>query len=195
MLLDRFSHDRNVETLYEFEARDVNSPGPNGSPDEAEVLGILAPSEYAGDENSRLGFTVKGFLTDVQDVDVYSVKAIPGTEVWIDLDRTTQAFDPIIELLDSAGKVLARSTSSPRELLNPNNFLEPQDRTPEHLDARELADPSLLFGEARLMLKTPQIPDADLYTVNPRIQACAWCCRGSPIRKTPSGRRRITCGS
>nr|MCU0983207.1 hypothetical protein [Pirellulaceae bacterium] len=62
--LDKYSHDRNLETLYEFEARDVNSPGPNGTPDEAQLLGNLAPSEYAGDENRRLGFTVKGFLSD-----------------------------------------------------------------------------------------------------------------------------------
>ena len=166
--LDKYSHDRNVETLYELEARDVNSPGPNGSPDSAQLLGILAPREYAGDENRRLGFTVKGFLSDAKDLDVYSFKGIPGTEVWIDVDRTTMAFDPIVELLDSNGQVVARSISSLREQLNPNNYLEPLQRDDENLTARELADPSLLLGEGRLMRKTPQMPTQDFYTANPR---------------------------
>jgi len=187
VLLDRFSHDRNVESFYEYEARDVNSPGPNGSPDDAELLGILAPSEYAADENRRLGFTVKGFLADQRDLDVYSVKAIPGTEVWIDIDRTTQALDAVIELLDSDGKVLARSTSSPSELANPNNFLEPQDRTSQNvnLTERELADPSLLSGAARLMLKTPQIPGQDLYTTNPRDPGLRVVLPGVPNAEDP----------
>ena len=157
-----------METLYEFEARDVNSPGPNGTPDEAQLLGNLAPREYAGDENRRLGFTVKGFLSDAKDMDVYSFKGIPGTEVWIDLDRTTMAFDPIVELLDSNGLVVARSISSLREQLNPDNFLEPLQRSDENLTPRELADPSLLLGEGRLMDKTPQTPGKDFYSTNPR---------------------------
>jgi hypothetical protein len=165
---DEYSHDRNVETLYEFEARDVNSPGPNGSPDSAQVLGILAPREYGGDENRRLGFTVKGFLSDAKDLDVYSFRAVPGTEVWIDLDRTTMAFDPIVELLDSNGQVVARSISSLREQLNPKNYLEPLQRDDENLTSRQLADPSLLSGEGRLMQKTPQTPTEDFYTANPR---------------------------
>ena len=141
VLLDEYSHDRNVETLYEFEARDVNSPGPNGSPDEAQLLGILGAREHATDENLRLGFTVKGFLTDNKDLDVYSFKAIPGTEVWIDLDRTTMAFDPIIELLDSDGQVVARSISSLREELNPNNYLEPLERSDGDLTPARVGGP------------------------------------------------------
>jgi len=168
ILLDEYSHDRNVETLDEDEARDVNSPGPNGSPDSAQLLGTLAPNEYGGDENRRLGFTVQGFLADAKDLDVYSFKGIPGTEVWIDLDRTTMAFDPIIELLDSNGQVVARSLSSLTEQLNPNNYLEPLQRDDENLTADELADPTLLDGEGRLMRKTPQMPVSDFYSANPR---------------------------
>jgi len=41
--LDEYAADRNVETLYEDEARDVNSPGPNGTPDGAQLLGTLGP--------------------------------------------------------------------------------------------------------------------------------------------------------
>jgi len=183
--LDRYSHDRNVETLYESEARDVNSPGPNGSPDEAQLLGILGPREHASDENLRLGFTVKGFLTDSEDLDVYSFKAIPNTEVWIDLDRTTMAFDPIIELLDSDGQVVARSISSLREELNPDNYLEPLQRDGENLTARQLADPSLLAGEGRLMDKTPQTPGRDFYSANPRDPGLRVLLPGVPNPEDP----------
>ena len=90
-------------------------------------------------------------------------------------------------MLDSDGKVLARSTSSPSELANPNNFLEPQDRTSQNvnLTERELADPSLLSGAARLMLKTPQIPGQDLYTTNPRDPGLRVVLPGVPNAEDP----------
>ena len=183
--LDRFSHDRNVELYYESEPRDVNSPGPNGTPDNAQLLGILAPSEYAGDENRRLGFTVKGFLNDSQDVDVYSFEAIPGTEVWIDVDRSTHAFDPVVELLDAQATIVARSNDSPDELKNANNFLEPADRNATNLTSYELNNPNLLVGEARPMLKTPQIPEADFYTTNPRDPGMRLLLPGIPDPNNP----------
>jgi len=183
--LDRFSHDRNVELYYEFEARDVNSPGPNGTPDEAQLLGALAPSEYGGDENRRLGFTVKGFLNDPQDIDVYSFEGIPGTEVWIDVDRSTHAFDPVVELLDAQGTVVARSNDSTDELKNPNNFLEPFERVAPTLSPRELNDANLLVGEARPMMKTPQIPVKDFYTTNPRNPGMRLLLPGIPDPNNP----------
>ncbi len=39
-----------------------------------------------------------------------------GTEVWIDIDRTTHSLDTIVELIDANGDVLARSDNSPAEL-------------------------------------------------------------------------------
>ncbi|MCY2986729.1 MAG: M36 family metallopeptidase [Planctomycetota bacterium] len=108
--LDRFSNDRNVAVTNELEAtyasRDVN-----GIPETAEVLGKLAPDEKSGDENRRLGFEVHGFIgpENPTDQDVYAFAAVPGTEVWLDLDRTGSTLDSALELIDRDGTVLAAS--------------------------------------------------------------------------------------
>ncbi|HPZ82187.1 MAG TPA: PPC domain-containing protein, partial [Thermogutta sp.] len=49
------------------------------------------------------------------DADVYSFDATAGTEIWLDIDRTTFALDTIIELIDADGNVLARSDNSLNE--------------------------------------------------------------------------------
>ncbi|WP_146433541.1 GEVED domain-containing protein [Blastopirellula retiformator] len=109
LLIDEYANDRNVDTIVEAEINNAVSVGTNGTPQTGQALGILAPDEYAGDDNRRLGFEVHGFLSSPSDVDVYSFQAIPGTEVWIDLDLTTYALDAIIELIDDNGNVIARS--------------------------------------------------------------------------------------
>ncbi|MFI4876860.1 MAG: hypothetical protein ACIALR_16025, partial [Blastopirellula sp. JB062] len=112
LLIDEYANDRNVDVIVESESNNASSVGTNGSPQSAQALGILAPDEFAGDDNRRLGFEVHGYLSSPADVDVYSFKATPGTEVWLDLDRTTYALDAIIELIDDAGNVIARSTDN-----------------------------------------------------------------------------------
>ena len=76
------------------------------------MLGALAPDEKSGDENMRMGFEIHGYLNEPNDVDVYSFTGAAGTEVWLDIDRTTFTLDTIIELLDSRGNVLARSDNT-----------------------------------------------------------------------------------
>ncbi|MFV1965393.1 MAG: hypothetical protein ACC628_08215, partial [Pirellulaceae bacterium] len=168
ILLDQYSHDRNVEVFSELEPRDVISPGINSTTNNAQFLGQLAPDEKGGDENRRLGFEVHGFLNDARDYDVYSFRADAGTEVWFDIDRTTYSLDSVIELINADGTVLARSDNSLDESSNANNFLEPKDRTSANLTAAELTDPSLLFGIARLMQKSPPFAGDDFWTMNPR---------------------------
>lgn len=112
------SHDRNVEIITESELSTISAPGTNGAPVSAQSLGELARSEKAGDENRRLGFEVQGFLT-AGDRDVYSFRGTAGTEVWFDLDRTAGWLDTVLELVDSAGNVLASSQSTYQERLNP----------------------------------------------------------------------------
>ncbi|MCO6458585.1 MAG: tandem-95 repeat protein [Pirellulaceae bacterium] len=124
--LDQFSHDRNVEVALEREAPGVANTGENNRPDRAQYLGELAASETGGDDNLRLGFEIRGLLQSKNDVDVYSFDATAGTEVWFDIDRTTRPLDTVIELIDTAGNVVARTDNS--------------------LD--EAADPSLLFRSA-----------------------------------------------
>ena len=122
VILDRYAHDRNVKVVIESEARDENPPGSNATALNAEFLGTLAPHEKSGDDNLRLGFEVLGFLTNPLDRDVYSFEAEAGTEVWIDLDRTRHAFDPILELIDGNDTVLARSMDSGDESKSPTGF-------------------------------------------------------------------------
>ena len=112
--LESESNDRNVANVNELEAAFSGGDDINGTPETAQDLGNLAPHEYAGDENRRLGFQVNGSISfdDPTDVDVYSFTADPGTEVWFDIDRTSYSLDSVIELLSEDGTVLARSVSN-----------------------------------------------------------------------------------
>jgi len=109
--LDRYSNDRNVVVIDESEGPYTDGVDTNFTPTLAQPLGTLAPDEKSSDENSRLGFEVHGYvsLDDPTDVDVYSFSARPGTEVWFDIDDSSPALDPIIELVNVSGTVLARS--------------------------------------------------------------------------------------
>ncbi|WDI42567.1 GEVED domain-containing protein [Bremerella sp. P1] len=112
LTIDQFANDRNVKVIVEAEANNLTGQGVNGSPQTAQSLGRLAPDEYGGDDNRRLGFEVNGYLSNKSDVDVYSFVAEPGTEVWFDLDRTSYYLDAVVELVDGNGNVLAASTNS-----------------------------------------------------------------------------------
>ena len=86
VLLDRFSNDRNVEIVREAENVFTNANDVNWIPTAAQFLGVLAAdkrdandttelrNQKGGDENSRLGFEVHGYISpdDPTDVDVYS---------------------------------------------------------------------------------------------------------------------------
>ncbi|RMF98938.1 MAG: hypothetical protein D6741_09015, partial [Planctomycetota bacterium] len=114
---DRYSHDRNVAIINEAEPATGATSDRNAYPATAQNLGQLAPMDKAGDDNLRLGFDVHGAIRfDARnDADVYSFDAPAGTEVWIDIDRTTYALDAVVELIDADGNVLARSDNSPSE--------------------------------------------------------------------------------
>ncbi len=109
---DKYSNDRNVAIINEAEpALNVTPQTTNNTPAKAQSLGNLAPTDVSGDENRRLGFLVYGViaLDDPTDLDVYSFKADSGTEVWIDIDKTSYGLDAMLELVDASGNVLARS--------------------------------------------------------------------------------------
>lgn len=144
--LDQFSHDRNVQVVVEHEASNAPSPGNNATPAQGQFLGGLAPAEFAGDENRRLGYEIHGFLNAPGDVDVYSFSARAGTEVWLDIDRTTSALDVVLEFIDADGNVIARSNNS-------------ED---------EAAGTALPLGPALKMQKTAPFLGRDHWTTNPR---------------------------
>ena len=105
--LEQFSNDRNVRVVIEAEQAATggqDSPSP-------ELLGTLAPNEKSGDDNRPLGFEIHGHISSDSpiDVDTYSFKGIAGSEVWLDLDRTSSSLDSVLELVSAAGTVLARS--------------------------------------------------------------------------------------
>ncbi len=109
------SNDRNVRV--ELEAESANNSGVelNDNPGNAQILGELAKDLKSGDDNRALGFEVLGFISadDPGDVDVYSFSVDAGTEVWIDIDRTRGAsLDPMVELIQQDGTVLATSTGA-----------------------------------------------------------------------------------
>ena len=110
--LEQFANDRNVELVLENESPAAAAPGDNAYPASAQHLGNLAPMEYAGDDNLRLGFDIRGVLNRRNDIDVYSFEAEAGTEVWLDIDRTTNTLNSVVELIDANGEVVARSDDS-----------------------------------------------------------------------------------
>ena len=87
--LDKFSHDRNVETIVEQESPRVTAPGTNAVPSTSQQLGALADAEDEGDENLRLGFTVQGVINEKSDIDVRAA-------VRSNNSRVTAAFDLIL---------------------------------------------------------------------------------------------------
>ena len=112
--IDKYSNDRNVAVLTELEPAYINQVDNNPTPQTAQFLGSLAPNEKSGDDNRRLGFEIDGVIAFDKpgDVDVYSFSANPGTEVWIDLDRTSFGVDLMVELIDTVGNVVARSLNN-----------------------------------------------------------------------------------
>ena len=112
--LDRYSNDRNVGIVNESEHSFGTTADFNGIPLNAQFIGDLAPSEKGGDENLLLGYQINGVIRfdDPGDSDVYSFRAEAGTEVWLEIDRSSQALDSIVELLDADGSVLAGSDNS-----------------------------------------------------------------------------------
>ncbi len=120
------SNDTNVAIVREAEKPFTNLVDINQVPDAAQVLGVLAPTFTTGtassesvqnkssDDNRRDGFAVRGTIAtdDPTDVDIYSFTGYAGSEVWLDLDKTSAALDTMLELLDASGQVLARSADS-----------------------------------------------------------------------------------
>ncbi len=131
------SNDRNVAIFQEAEKAAAGWAESNDTPTAAEVLGVLAPNfatapnttesaqEKSGDENRRLGFEVHGSISwkSSADVDVYAFTGYAGSEVWIDLDKTSSALDSMIEVLDAGGTVLARSADANDDSLSPGTIV------------------------------------------------------------------------
>ncbi|KAA5546992.1 tandem-95 repeat protein [Roseiconus nitratireducens] len=138
--LDRFSNDRNVAIRLENENARIGQNDINSTPTTAEFLGTLSVDDKNGDDDRRVGFTVLGkvALDNPADADVYSFDANPGTEVWIDIDRTDSSLDVVVELIDSDGVVLASALNN-----------------------------SILTGIAQSLNKDSSF-GGDLYTSNPR---------------------------
>ncbi len=146
LTIDKYASDRNVAEILEQEAPNGTAPGANSTTSNAQFLGAIGPHEKAGDDNRRLGFTVHGLINAINDVDVYSFTADAGTEVWIDIDRTTHALDSVVELIDNDGNVLARSNNS----------------------GAEASGAESLGGIARRLEKSSPYEGDDMYTTNPR---------------------------
>ncbi|MCU0963230.1 MAG: DVUA0089 family protein, partial [Pirellulaceae bacterium] len=128
--LDRYSNDRNVATINEIEPAFSQGRDLNNTPIKAQLLGTLSPDEKGGDEARRLGFEVHGYISldNTRDQDIYAFNATPGTEVWLDLDRTGSALDAVLELIDEDGNVLGQSIRNDQlsgiaQSLNPNPLL------------------------------------------------------------------------
>ncbi|QEG01009.1 Matrixin [Stieleria maiorica] len=109
------SNDRNVETIKEAETLVSVGGDLNGDPSSAQVLGQLASGEHESNDVLRLGYSIHGSISTPSDLDVYSFRATAGTQIWLDIDRTADTLDSVIELIGDDGTVLAASDNSVTE--------------------------------------------------------------------------------
>lgn len=160
VLIDTNSNDRNILISPELESPLSNSPSTNDSTAAAQFLGEIAPNEGSGDENRRLGFQVEGQLSRPGDVDVYSFRADAGTEVWLDIDRTDNSLDTVIELVDANGRTLALSDNSLDEEANPALLYSAPEMALQSVNPLRKSGTEFYFESAQGVPK-------DLYSTNP----------------------------
>ncbi|MFO0882801.1 MAG: dockerin type I domain-containing protein [Pirellulales bacterium] len=185
---DKYSNDRNVAITNEVEpARNITVQTTNGTPATAQNLGNLAPNAVSGDENRRLGFLVYGFiaLDDPTDLDVYSFKADSGTEIWIDIDKTSYGLDAMLELVDASGNVLARS------LNNTNLTGNAMSLTKDDANGRDTFTTNPSDGGMRLILPGTNLKD-QTYFVRVRSQSVA--ASATDTNRTPANVSDLTNG-
>ncbi|MGA2033362.1 MAG: hypothetical protein ABSG68_13980, partial [Thermoguttaceae bacterium] len=157
--LEQLSNDRNVATTNQDSSDDANN-----TPATAQALGSLATTLGGGDSNLRLGFEVDGALNTPTDVDVYSFYATAGTQVWLDLTKTTFSLDSVVELVDQTGTPVAYSDNALVEGADPLDAQKPY--TPLALYNQEL--PGNL---ARTMDDSDWPESHHFYSTNPRDAA------------------------
>lgn len=117
--IEEYAHDRNVKVYVENETDSFFSADTNSAIQTAEVVGLLAERDTASDEFLRLGFEIHGNVDSPDDEDIYSFTGTAGTHVWLDLDRTSNSLDSIVELLDANGNILAFSNDNDAFSQNP----------------------------------------------------------------------------
>ena len=133
VLISQYAHDRNVAVYGERESLSATAPGSNATAFLAEFVGELGRQNFivqnsdgttttqnSSDDNLRLGFEIHGAISAPNDVDVYSFSGTAGSEVWIDIDRTTHSLDTVVELISSTGTIIALSDNSHDEESNPS---------------------------------------------------------------------------
>ncbi|MGN6135087.1 MAG: hypothetical protein ACTHOU_11350, partial [Aureliella sp.] len=161
VLIGQNSNDRNVATVTELESPQAKSPGSNGKPESGEFLGDLAPDLKTSDETRRLGYQIQGVISEPGDVDVYSFRGVAGSEVWLDIDRTLNSLDTVVELVDATGRILALSDNSLAEEADPSLLYAADDMPSESVHSLRKSTPELYLQSATGAPK-------DLYSTNPR---------------------------
>ncbi|MEO1616994.1 MAG: Ig-like domain-containing protein [Planctomycetota bacterium] len=118
LFFDTLSNDRNLAIVPELESSVAAPPGLNATVQNAQILGERATRLTTSDEQQRLGFEVDGFISAPGDIDTYSFTAAAGTQIWVDVDKTSVGLDTVIEVIDDLGNVIARSDDSFVEIEN-----------------------------------------------------------------------------
>jgi hypothetical protein len=132
-----------VAVVAERESARSSLPGVNDIPFNSQFLGQLSPKANSGDENLRLGFEITGAINKPSDVDVYSFLAAGGTEVWLDIDRTQNRLDTVVELVDANGNILALSDQSYDEEFFPSLLFRSPDMPANSVHPLRKSNPNL----------------------------------------------------
>lgn len=176
VLLDARSNDRNLAVVSENESLISRTTGSNDSTFSSDFLGDLAPNEKGGDENQRLGFHIMGNISSPSDVDVYSFVGVAGSEVWLDIDRTDNSLDTVVELVDANGRTLALSLNSLAEEADPSLLYRAPELPAFSVNPLRKSPAEFTFSSAQGVPK-------DLYSTNPRDAGMRVVLPGDPGAK------------
>ncbi|MCC9657531.1 tandem-95 repeat protein [Rhodopirellula halodulae] len=165
-----YINDRNVAYVLENERAIASDITVNSTPDDAQVVGDLARDEYAGDENERLGFNIRGTLATPQDQDVFRFTATGGTELFIDIDETSFGLDTVVELINVNEDVVASSNDSFSELSDAEVSTTDQSKlyvNPNLPNGVSVDDVRPLFRTGNGFVESPNSLDAGFRVVLP----------------------------
>ncbi|MBX3422804.1 MAG: pre-peptidase C-terminal domain-containing protein [Pirellulaceae bacterium] len=173
ILLDTYSNDRNLAVVVENESSGSRISGTNNTTFSAQYLGGIARREKSDDENRRLGFHVLGNIAHPGDVDVYSFLADAGSEVWLDIDRTDNSLDTVVELVSADGRTLALSMNSLAEEADPSLLFRAADMPQFSVNPLRKSMPEFYYASAQGAPK-------DLNSTNPRDAGMRVVLPGNP---------------
>ena len=172
MRLEQFANDRNVELILETETPTATAPGrKRHARVRRRTWATWRRSNTAATKTCGWASIFAACSNERNDIDVYSFEATAGTEVWLDIDRTTNTLNSVVELVDAAGQRSwpARTIRSPNRWTRACLYRSPPSPTTAVNPLQKVADEYQPHNASGL--------PKDFYSLeHATTPACASCC-------------------